>query len=475
MTPSVALSRGLPTLSLMPRMNLKTDMPHLAARVFAQPLAIARPKLDAIMTVLAPRLGVVAPLAEAPSFNAQDRAPVETVDGIAVVQVIGTLVHRASGMEAMSGMSTYGEIAAEIDAALADGNVKGILLEIDSPGGEVAGLFDLVSKVQAAAKQKPCYAIANAMACSAAYAIGAAADVLFVAKTGDVGSVGVVALHVDQSAFDQKEGLKFTYVHAGAKKVDGNPHEALSPRAHADLQADIDKVYEIFVKQVSEARRLSQRDVRATEAATFMGEAAVAAGLADQVGALEDAKAALRAEINRRSKMDFQAKVAMKLALAETASESEVLAELDASGKAHGEALARADSAEKELAESESAVALLAGQVEKLQAEVAAKGADHAIELAKTRALEAGLPPMDKDVEEDARALFALGKTDLAKRTLDRHLESARSKVTALRDPRVRVQKDEESKGSTSVLEKAKANAAELLASRKTKRGTAAK
>jgi hypothetical protein len=122
-----------------------------------------------------------------------------------------------------------------------------------SAGGEVGGLFDLVDRIHAirAASGKPIWAIAAEAALSAAYAIASAADRIYVTQTGEAGSIGVVAVHVDESGADAQDGLAWTFIHAGARKVDGNPHQPLSDHARADLQADVDLMYGRFVAVVA--------------------------------------------------------------------------------------------------------------------------------------------------------------------------------------------------------------------------------
>jgi ClpP class serine protease len=92
-------------------------------------------------------------------------------------------------------------------------------------------------------------------------------------------------------------GLKWTLIHAGTRKTDGNPHEPLSPRATADLQDDVDALYDDLVALVAANRGISSAAVRATEAAIYRGEKAVKAGLADRVGTLAQAIADLEAAL----------------------------------------------------------------------------------------------------------------------------------------------------------------------------------
>ena len=184
---------------------------------------------------------------------------------------------------------------------MADPTVRGVILDVDSPGGEVGGLFDLVEQIGAikAASDKPLWAVANEGALSAAYAIASAADRLYVTRTGEVGSVGVVAVHVDESGADAKAGLAWTFVFAGEQKVDGNAHEPLSERARATIQADVDRLYAEFCGLVAANRGMSSEAVRGTKAAIYRGELAIRAGLADRVGTLDLAIAEMAAELDR--------------------------------------------------------------------------------------------------------------------------------------------------------------------------------
>ncbi|CAA7620570.1 S49 family peptidase [Magnetospirillum sp. SS-4] len=277
------------------------DLPHIAARLYGTPLLVARAKLDVILGALGPRLA-----GQALSFDA-DAAPsaemAVTPDGIAIVPVIGTLVARSGYLGAASGLTAYSDIADLIEAAATDPGIRAILLDVDSSGGEVGGLFDLVDHIQAIRSQcgKPIWAVADEAALSAAYAIACVADRLYVTQTGEVGSIGVVAVHVDESAADAQAGLAWTFVHAGACKVDGNPHQPLSDGARVTLQADVDALYGRFVDLVAKCRKKPPEAIRATEAAVYRGDQAVAAGLADKVGTLRVALADLGAVLARSS------------------------------------------------------------------------------------------------------------------------------------------------------------------------------
>jgi signal peptide peptidase SppA len=216
--------------------------------------------------------------------------------------VLGPLVARGDWLTALLGASEYGGVADAVSAAADDPAVRGIVLEVDSPGGEVGGLFDLVDGIRAIRQRsvKPLWAVASEAALSAAYAVASAADRLYVSRTGEVGSVGVVAVHLDESGADAIAGLKWTLIHAGARKTDGNPHEPLSPRATAGIQADVDHLYGELVALVAANRGLTTDAVRATEAAIYRGEKAVTAGLADRIGTVAQAIADLEAALEAK-------------------------------------------------------------------------------------------------------------------------------------------------------------------------------
>ena len=271
-------------------MNL---LPHLAARLFGAPLLIHRPKLDVILSVLGSRVGL-ADLTAPTGFIQPDRNAAQAdagaaQSGIAVIPIYGTLVRRTQGLEAQSGLTSYARIALALDTALADPNVAAILLDIDSPGGESSGVFDLADRIRAATAIKPVWAVANDMAFSAAYALGSAASRLIVSRTGGVGSIGVIAMHVDQSVKDQQDGIAYTAVFAGDRKNDLNPHAPISGEAHSFLQGEVNRIYDLFATTVAKHRGMGVNTIKGTQAALYFGADAVASGLADDVGTLDDA------------------------------------------------------------------------------------------------------------------------------------------------------------------------------------------
>ena len=274
-------------------------LPHLATRIFDTPLLIAPQKLEVILAALAPRLGLEAPpISAAISVERASRKPYEvTPDGIAIIPVEGTLVHKTRGIDALSGLRSYVDIQQEIEDAATDPAIKGILLEIDSPGGEVAGAFDVADTVYSARATKPLIAVANNDAFSAAYLLASAAQRIYVSRTSGVGSVGVIVSHLDLSGNDEKMGYRYSIVSAGARKADFNPHAPLSEEAKSVLEGEIARTYGLLVNTVARNRGLPEAAVRGTEAGLFFGSDALNVKFADRLGTRQDALADLRAVI----------------------------------------------------------------------------------------------------------------------------------------------------------------------------------
>jgi signal peptide peptidase SppA len=277
-----------------------TDLPYLASRLYGTPLLIARPKLEVILGVVARKMAGDT-LATPPPANVDGgmTGGLQILEGIAVLPVLGTLVRRSSYIGAASGLTSYHDIEAMAEQAFADPQVRAVFLEIDSSGGEAGGVFDLAQRLRQLAQTsgKPLWAIADEAALSAAYAIACAADRLWLTRTAEVGSIGVVAVHVDESVADAKAGMSYTFLHAGAHKVDGHPHAPLPAPVAADIQADIEQLHEQFISLVAGFRRLTVDAIRDTEARVYRGEAALQAGLVDQIGTRSEVLAALQRQL----------------------------------------------------------------------------------------------------------------------------------------------------------------------------------
>jgi signal peptide peptidase SppA len=240
-------------------------------------------------------------------FDAEDyRAtfrPYNVVNGILQVPVRGVMLNGFPW--ATSWATGYEYIRAAMQRGMADNGVKGIALLIDSPGGMVSGNFDLVDDMHAMRGQKPIKAFAADSAYSAAYSIASAADEIVVTRSGGVGSVGVVTMHVDMSKALDEAGYKITFIHAGKHKVEGNPYEPLPDDVRKRIQARIDATYTEFVGIVARNRGMEEKAVRATEALTYSAQEALDVGFADRIGRVDDEITAFEASSTQQEDDDM--------------------------------------------------------------------------------------------------------------------------------------------------------------------------
>lgn len=205
------------------------------------------------------------------------------VADVAVIEIDGTLVNKNGYLGPSCGMTGYDGIRTQVMAAMMDPMVKGIALYIESPGGEVAGCFDLANFVRAAAAEKPIWAIVDGMAASAAYALASGARRITASSVGLVGSIGVIVAHADFSKMLSKDGIDVSLIFAGAHKADGNPFEPLPAAVRKDLQAELDSLWTQFADVVAAGRKVDAGAVKKLEARCFLAEAARAAKLCDAV------------------------------------------------------------------------------------------------------------------------------------------------------------------------------------------------
>jgi signal peptide peptidase SppA len=218
-----------------------------------------------------------------------------TREGVAIIPVIGTLINRGAWVGSVSGETSYEGLKMQVGHAADDPRTTAVLLDIDSPGGEATGCAETADAIRALATKKPVHAVVNGMAASAAYWLASAAGRIIVTKTGVVGSIGIVMVHADYSRKLDKDGITPTLIFSGAHKVDGNLLEPLPSSVRADLQAECDKFYSLFVQGVA-SDRLTEAQARATEARVFIGADAVSAKLADEQGTFESALQSLTAK-----------------------------------------------------------------------------------------------------------------------------------------------------------------------------------
>lgn len=266
--------------------------PHVMAAFYATPWAILPSKLLEIESFLRLRIaGERVPAERIEAAVSQRRTDGSYMVGrVGVVPIMGTIVQRASGMEQSSGAVSAERIGSQIQAMAADNSVKKILLHIDSPGGSVFGIQELVDRIRSVGNSKKIVAFADPMAASAAYWIASAAREIWVTPSGQVGSIGVIAAHQDESAADAAAGVKTTLITSSPYKAEGHPSVPLSDEAQSHLQSQVNHYDQVFTAAVARGRGVTESVVRKTygQGRMVLAEAARAAGMVDRVGTLEE-------------------------------------------------------------------------------------------------------------------------------------------------------------------------------------------
>lgn len=297
-----------------------TNFPEIASRMFNTPLMLHPSKGDIIARAFGPRiLGLPDTAANVAGgeqmgiigeklrdvtdyygnkvYSGADRA----CEGIALIEIEGSLVNKGKWIGKSSGMTSYEAIAVQVTDCQQDDSIKGVIVEIDSFGGEVTGAFDCAERIFELSQIKPTIAVLTDHACSAGYLMAAPCRQVVIPTTGICGSIGVISMHVDMSAWLKQNGLNVTILKAGQHKADLNPYEAIPKDVLERELAELEELRVEFASTVARFRagRLDLKSALATEAVVYRGQKAVEAGLADAVARPSQVLEAFEAELSR--------------------------------------------------------------------------------------------------------------------------------------------------------------------------------
>lgn len=266
---------------------------HIMAAFTEERWAIEHAKLQMMLDFLSDQSAGIkydATEVEARIGKGQEREIARKEGAVAILPLRGVIANRMSMFDDISGGMSSEGFGRAFQAAMRDDGIKAIVFDVDSPGGMVSGTPELAQMIHAARGTKPIVAHVNARAASAAYWIASAADEIVVTASGAVGSIGVLGIHEDISGALDKAGVKKTIISAGKYKVDGNPYEPLGEDVRSRMQAKVDRSYEGFVRDVAQFRGVSLATVREGfgQGDTVDAEQAIAEGMADKVGTLEE-------------------------------------------------------------------------------------------------------------------------------------------------------------------------------------------
>lgn len=181
--------------------------------------------------------------------------------------------------------------ASAVRAAAGDNTVAGIVLDVNSPGGVVEGVDAGAEAVREAVKTKPVIVSVRDMACSAAYWLACGATRILAGRTSIVGSIGTYMRWTDYSGMYEQDGLQVRVYRSGDLKAPGQPGEAHNEFVDTTYSTMVEDTNNVFLRGVSLGRGVSDSDVRSRWASgrAWVGEQAIAAGVADQLGTLQDA------------------------------------------------------------------------------------------------------------------------------------------------------------------------------------------
>jgi len=263
----------------------------IATELFNRPHLVEAGRLDAMSAYVMSRQGFDIQVPDQPkpmAFVPSDTAVLSDngyyLDGgVAIINMIGTMVNRAGFMQAMSGVVGYTSLSRRFKRAMNDPQVKAIFINGDTPGGGVSGAFDFSDLIFSARGVKPVYTLASDCLCSAGILIGSSAEKVYTTQTGQIGSIGVVMKHVDVSQQNAEAGINPTYIYAGDRKVDGNPDAPLSAQVLAMFQAEVQQLYGMFTAAMVRNTHLTEQEIIDTQAAVYLGADAVDIGLAEAV------------------------------------------------------------------------------------------------------------------------------------------------------------------------------------------------
>jgi len=223
---------------------------------------------------------------------------------VAVLPLHGIMSQRIGMLEAMSGGVSTDAFKAALREQVNNPQVKAVIIDVASPGGSVYGIDELATEIHSMREQKPIVAVANSGMFSASYYPMSNASEIVITPGGELGSIGVIAMHIDQSALNEKAGVKPTLITFGKYKAEGNSHEPLNDEAHAEIQRQVDRYGHMFIAAVARGREVSTETVRTRygQGRIFGAQEAVRLGMADRIATLEQTiqRFASGGRVNRR-------------------------------------------------------------------------------------------------------------------------------------------------------------------------------
>jgi signal peptide peptidase SppA len=281
---------------------MRNDYAHVLGFAVSQPWAIEEAMLPVIAGILARHVaGQDSQAAIAAAVTNRSKLPQPKTGSVAVIPIHGVIAPRMNLMSEMSGGTTFEKLTGQVREAVSNPAIRTIVLDIDSPGGSVAGATEFARELMAARAKKPIISQIQYVGGSAAYWAAAATTEIVAAPSSSLGSIGVFSIHGDLSEALKAAGVKRTYIRAGEGKAAANPDEPLSDESRARLQASIDAAYLTFIGDVAKGRANNGAGTTVTadkvrtdwKAHTYSATDALAIGMIDRIATLDETLARL--------------------------------------------------------------------------------------------------------------------------------------------------------------------------------------
>lgn len=271
------------------------NYPRVLEQVYNTPWMITEPGLRTITEIVERKLTgeslTEQEMALVTGGKSNARAPLElpTEPSAAVLPIHGTLFPKANLMTQMSGATSVENMREDFKQLVESDMVTHIILDFDSPGGSVDGIAEFANDIFNARGIKPITSVANGLCCSAAYYLATQADSLYASDSAQVGNIGVIAVHREDSIKQEKEGVTTTVMTAGENKHLGNPHKPLTEQDKILIQEMLDENYEDFVGAVARGRGVETSEVLANygQGLWYKPKKALRKGMIDGVKTLD--------------------------------------------------------------------------------------------------------------------------------------------------------------------------------------------
>ena len=263
-------------------------MLKLLARIKAEPWAITPSYMEAILDIAQRQNASPEQVAQDLGRPLENTYAVEVRDGVAILPVNGPLFRYANLFTDISGATSYDKLAIDFARVMGDDDIRAVLLNIDSPGGEANGVSEFAEQIYQARGTKPIAAYVGGSGDSAAYWLATAADEIIIDETANVGSIGTVIAVTDTRARDEQEGISRLEI-VSSQSPNKRP-DPMTDQGRAQFQGWVDQLSDVFIDKVARNRGVSRATVLQDfgQGDILFGAKAVDAGMADRLGSFEE-------------------------------------------------------------------------------------------------------------------------------------------------------------------------------------------